>query len=77
MKTKKLYLVTLRGLHSATHVQHNTSYVVAANPDEAYQKVRKWLDEKDYGFKNERELKSVELLAEDYDYTDVKTMLFL
>lgn len=77
METNKLYLVTLRGLTSATGVQHKETFVVAKDPTEAYQKIRTWLDDKDYGFTHERELDNVKLLAEDYEYTDVKTMLFL
>ena len=73
----KLYLVILRGLANSTGVSLKTSYVVAENSDDAYRKVRQWLDEKDYGFKHERELQSVELLASSYEYTDVRTRLFL
>ena len=78
METKKLYRVSLRGMtYSSTGVVHGVNYVVAENSDEAYQKVRKYLDEKDYGFSGDRELDKVELIAEASDYTDVKTMLFL
>ena len=77
-KTKKLYLVTLRGMtYSSTGVVHGVNYVVAETSEEAYQKVRNYLDEKDYGFSQDRELDKVELIAEAYEYTDVKTMLFL
>lgn len=74
---KKLYRVNLRGLASSTGVGYQTSYVIAKNPDEAYRKVRKYLDDKDYGFSHERELESVELIADEYEYTDVRTRLFL
>ncbi len=74
---KKLYRVNLRGLTSVTGVGYRTSYVIAKNPDEAYKKVRTFLDEKDYGFSHEREMESVELIADNYEYTDVRTRLFL
>jgi hypothetical protein len=72
----KLYLVTLRGLSSVTSVQHKESYVIAKNSHEAYMKIRNWLDAKDYGFGHERELDNVKLIAEAYEYTGVRTMLF-
>ena len=77
-KTKKLYRVTLKGMtYSSTGVVHGISYVVAKNSEEAYQKVREHLDEKDLGFSGDRELDKIELIAEAWDYTDVKTMLFV
>lgn len=73
----KLFRVTLRGLTSATGVQLHSSYVVAENCHEAYRKVRNWVDENNYGFSNERELESVELLADECEYTPVRTRLFI
>ncbi len=75
--TNKLYRVTLRGLSSYTGLQLKVSYVVARNSDEAYQKVRTWLDQNSYGLSQDRVLEAIELLAEDYQYTDVRTRLFL
>lgn len=75
---QKLYKVTLRGMrYSATGVIHGISYVVATNAEEAYQKVKRYLDKKDYGFRMERELDKIELLASTYEYNDTKTLLFL
>ncbi len=51
--------------------------VVATDPTKAYQIVRKWLDDKKYGFDKDRELDSVELLADDYEYPDTPHRLFL
>jgi hypothetical protein len=77
-KTKKLYRVTLRGMtYSSTGIIEGISYVVARNSDEAYQKVKSRLDDKDYGFAHERELDKIELLAEAYEYTDTKTILYI
>lgn len=71
---KKLFRVNLRGLKSSVF---GSSYVIAQDSNEAYQKVRKHLDEKNYGFSKERELESVELIAENIDYTDTQKRLFL
>jgi hypothetical protein len=77
METNKLYRVELKGLSSSTGVCMHSSYVIATDPASAYNKVRKWLDEKDYGFKHDRELSSIHLIAEDHEYTGVRTRLFI
>ena len=75
---KKLYRVTLRGMtYSSTGVAYGSSYVIAENSDEAYKKVRKFLDENDLGFTKYRELDKVELIADSYRYTDVGCLLHL
>lgn len=51
-------------------------YVIAEDSEKAYQKVKKFLDEKDLCFSKEREMKCVELLADDNYYGDVEDMLF-
>jgi hypothetical protein len=77
-KTKKLYRVTLRGMkYSSTGVVYGVSYAIAENPDEAYKKVKKYLDEKDLGFSKDRALEKIELIAEDYQYTDSGCILYL
>ena len=77
-KSKKLYRVTLRGMtYSSTGVVYGVSYVIAENSDEAYQKVKDYVDKKDLGFCGDRELDKVELIADSYEYTDVNTLLFL
>jgi hypothetical protein len=78
MEKNKLYRVTLRGMTSSvTGVSYGISYVVAKNTEEAYQKLKKFVDENDLGYSSQRELDKVELLAEDYQYTGTGTMLFL
>ena len=72
----KLFLVTLQGLNNSTGVSYHSSYVVATDPNEAYFKVRVWLDKKDYGFRHERELDSVKLIADESTYSDIRTPLF-
>lgn len=53
--------------------------VVAHNADEAYLKVRNYLDEKDLGFSSERGLKSIEVIGnkiDDDDYDDIYEELY-
>ena len=57
--------------------EYAKDYVVANDSEEAYRKVRKFLDKEDMGFSKERELDKIELLAEDYQYTNTQYMLFL
>jgi len=74
----KLYRVTLRGMkHSATGTVYGISYVVAENSAIAYSKVKEFLNINDYGFATDIEMESVELLAEDSQYSPVRTMLYL
>lgn len=76
-ETFKLYKVTIRGGFSGTGTDYNESYVVARSPNDAYAKVRKFLDDNDLCFSDERELKRVELIAECKQYPQCKTMLFV
>lgn len=69
----KLYRVKLRGMASS----YGVSYVVADNPDHAYKRVRKYLDVRDLGFSKDRELDTIELLAETGDYPACQTQLHL
>jgi hypothetical protein len=50
---------------------------VAADAESAYRTVRGHLDGKDYGFSHEREMESVELMAEESDYAESQVRLFL
>lgn len=75
---KKLYKVTLRGMTiNSTGIAYGVSYVIADNCNEAYQKVRIFLDENDIGFSKDRELDKVELLADNYRYSEVGYLLYL
>jgi hypothetical protein len=65
----KLYFITIRGRESF--------YVIAEDSEIAYRKVKKYLDETDRYFRDDREMKSIELLAEAKDYPDCKARLFL
>lgn len=73
----KLYKITLTGLYETNSIRCNPSFVVASDPAEAYNKVRNHLDNKDYGFKKDRGLKNIELIAEAKEYPDCGAMLFL
>jgi hypothetical protein len=76
----KLFKVILRGMNfisSGSGVANGYAYVVAENTDDAYKKVRAYLDTKELGFRHERELNCVELLAEEGDYPNCGLRLFL
>jgi hypothetical protein len=77
--SKKLYKVTCRGMQGAAlgnKVSHGIAYVIAEDPAEAYAKLRTYLDMKDFGFDQDRELEKIELLAEDAGYPDCGSRLF-
>ena len=77
-ETNKLYFVKCKGMTiSSTGTAHGLSYVVAKDSAEAYRKVREYLDDNDLGFDRDRELSSVRLVAEDADYPDCGTKLFM
>ena len=73
----KLYEVKIRGGHSSVDVNYHESYVVASSADSAYMQVREYLDRNDLCFNDERELKSITLIAEMSRYPACKTMLFI
>ena len=75
--TFKLFKVTLRGGINPGSTDYNASFVVAESPDAAYQAVRDFLDSNNLCFLWERELESIELLAEDCKHPACRTMLFL
>ena len=74
----KLYRVLLRGMtNSSISINHGSPYVVAEDPTAAYKRVKDYLDKKDIGFRQDRALYKIELLAETGDYPDCKEQLFL
>lgn len=74
----KLYKVTLRGMtHNSTGIAYGISYVVARDSNEAYLKVKDFLDKKGIGFSRERELDKIELLASDYSNSNTSHLLFI
>jgi len=72
-----LYRVTLRGMKGsiAGTVAYGVSYVIASNPNSAYEIVRYFLDKNDLGFSHERQLEKVELIAECKRYPECGTIL--
>lgn len=67
----KLYLVTTQKEVG----RDGEFYVIAEGMDEAYSKVRNFLDSNDICFTDERELKEVSLVAEDVKYPDCSRRL--
>ena len=77
-ETNKLYLVKLKGMQSSVSgTIYGLSYVVAINPNDAYMKVKLYLDDTGIGLVQDRELESVSLIAEQYDYPACKIKLYL
>ena len=74
--TKKLYLVKLTGHCNPMNTDYAQSYVVASDAEEAYRRVRDYLDQRDLMVSGDRALRSVELIAEEGDYPECRTMLF-
>jgi hypothetical protein len=75
-QNRKLYSITLKGFHSYNG-KFRSAYVVASDPTAAYKIVREWLDKRNYGFRGERELDTITLMADEYEYSDVGAMLFV
>ena len=76
----KLWLVECRGMTysiAGSGNVHGRAYVIAEDPQAAYAKLRAYLDKKDLGFTHERELASVELIADASEYPSCGTQLFL
>ncbi len=68
----KLWLVTCRGMTSSGissgDRQRGICYVIALDPTAAYNAVREYLDKEDLGFRYERELESIKLIADTCEY---------
>jgi hypothetical protein len=72
----KLYKVELKGMHKPYQLV-GTSFVVATDPTNAYDQVKGFLKERDFGFNRERELNCITLIAENNEDTLCGTLLFL
>jgi len=68
-----LYKVTLQGMHSS----YGVSYVVAEDPTEAYKKVDNFLRDKGIGLGSERVLKTIELIAEQHQFSATGMILYI
>jgi len=76
-ENQKLYRVRLRGLNSVISTNYGNPYVIAISPNEALAKVQANVNDKDLGFTKDREMQSIELLAEVGDYPTCRTQIFL
>ena len=56
----KLLLIRLKGPIG----KHNNCYVLADDPTDGYDKVRKFLDDRNIGFDSARALNSIEVIAD-------------
>ena len=72
----KLYAVELRAKHFPVEMG-GPNYVVANDPNQAYEIVRAFYEKGNRGYSEDREMKSVTLLAETGEYPTCKTHLFL
>jgi hypothetical protein len=66
----KLFLVETKALG-----KYGRFYVISHDPTSAYNMVRDFLDKKNLCFSVDRELDSITLLAEEYEYTCSGTIL--
>jgi len=73
----KLFKITLKGLtrNEAGYIA-GISYVVASDPNSAYEIVRSALEKQKLGSVQDRELNIIELLAEDDQYAICGTTLY-
>ena len=73
----KLYRVTLQGLTSnPTGTTQGVCYVIAEDPTAAHNKVRGYLDEKEYDFSGDIEMDKIELIADTSEPSACRIMLF-
>lgn len=74
----KLYRVRLKGMSgSGIDTAYGKPYVIASDATEALEKVQKYLEQRDIGFRSDREIDSIELLAEEGNYPECNVQLFL
>jgi hypothetical protein len=71
--SRRLFRVTTKGPSAPKYSREH--YVVAAEAGVAYQVVRSDLDQRSYGFPEDRALDSVELIAEQAEYPECGTRL--
>ena len=74
----KLFRIKLTGMkYSSIGTLYGCPYVVAESAEQALAKVQKYVRDNDLGFTNDREMESIELLAEEGDYPGCRIQLFL
>lgn len=74
-----LYRVKLKGIINvpAGNTAHGHPYVLADNPTEALEKVQSELERLDIGFRSDRVMDSITLLAVDAEFSPSEFRLFL
>ncbi len=75
----KLYRVTCRGMSGGLGYDtvFGVAYAVAKDSSEAYEMVRQYLVDEQIGFDKDREMKSIELLADEAPYPACSYRLYL
>jgi hypothetical protein len=77
-KIMKLFLVECRGMKtSIVGTPHGIAYVLEEDPTKAYNKLKKFLDDNDFGYPHERELDKITLIADSTNYPNCRTKLVL
>lgn len=71
----KLYHVKLRG--QLNYDNKGNAYVVANDPKEALEKVLKYINDKNLGFTKDREMDTITMIADEYDYSNCQHKLYL
>jgi hypothetical protein len=68
----KLFLVRCHGMQTSTggQIAWGQAFVAAEDPTSAYRKLREHLDKGDIGFARDREMLSIELVADSYEYPE-------
>lgn len=79
MSTQKLYRVICCGMTSTTFgsTSHGDAYVIAKTSEDAYRKLREYLDISRLGTAKDRALHTIELIAEDKNYPECGKRLFI
>lgn len=79
MVTRKLYRVTLKGMTASVSqgTRYGCPFIVATSLDEALGAVQKYLADHKIGFPEDRELESIELLADETEHPMCKVQLFV
>lgn len=74
-----LYRINLIGLHRSCGQtkDYSVAFVIAEDAQKAYDKVREYLDKQNYGFDGDRELKSIEPMADEEAYHGAAHRLYL
>lgn len=74
----KLFYVECKGMKvNVTGTPHGIAYVLANDANEAYEKLKARLEDKNLGFYYERVFESVKLVAEEGEFPDCRMQLIV